>query len=72
MHSRLPPGLVIVDDQVASILARKTMTERIAMADRFWRSARKVVEAMLSREHPEWSEDELRCEVARRMSHGAD
>jgi hypothetical protein len=72
MHSRFPPGLVIVDDQVASILARKTMTERIAMADRFWNSARKVVEAMLSREHPGWTEVEIRCEVARRMSRGAD
>jgi hypothetical protein len=72
MHSRLPPGLVIIDDQVASILARKTMTERIAMADRFWRSARKVVEAMLLRDHPDWTQEEIHCEVARRMSRGTD
>jgi hypothetical protein len=72
MHSRIPPGLVIVDDHVASILARKAMSERIAMADGFWRSAWKLVRAMLLREHPEWTEDELCREVARRMSRGAD
>jgi hypothetical protein len=71
MRSRFPQGLVIIDDQLATILARKTMTERIAMADGLWRSARKVVQAMLRREHPEWTEEEIRREVARRMSYEA-
>jgi hypothetical protein len=66
MHSRFR-GLEIVDDQVASILAQKSPEERIAMADRFWRSARKLVEAMLSREHPDWPDDEIQREVTRRM-----
>jgi hypothetical protein len=48
------------------------MAERIAMADGFWKSARKLVWSMLSRDHPDWTEDEIRCEVARRMSRGAD
>ena len=72
MHSRFPSGLVIVDDTVARILAQKTVAERIAMADGFWRSARKLVWAMLSRDHPDWTEEEIRREVARRMSRGAD
>ena len=63
---------MIVDDTVARILAQKTVAERIAMADGIWRSARKLVEAMLLRDHPDWTEEEIRREVARRMSRGAD
>ena len=52
MHSRFP-SVLVSDDTIARILAQKTVAERIAMADGFWQSARKLVEAMLSRDHPD-------------------
>jgi hypothetical protein len=64
--------LEIVDDKIAEILRRKTQTERIAMVDQFWWFARDLIHAMVSREHLDWPEDEIRRQVSRRMSNGAD
>lgn len=61
----------IVDDRVAEILRKKTPAERLAIADGMWRFARDMIHAIISREHPDWPEDEIRRQVARRMSHGA-
>jgi hypothetical protein len=61
----------IIDDKVAEVLRTKTDAERFAMIDRSWRFARQMIEAMIVHEHPDWSEDQVRREVVRRMSHGA-
>jgi hypothetical protein len=61
----------ILDDRMAALLQDKTEAERLAMVDGFWRFARQVVRAMVDQDHPDWSEDEVRREVARRMSRGA-
>ncbi len=70
MESRLRQ-IEIIDDRMAELLRGKTEAERIAMIDRFWRFARQLVAARVVQEHPDWSEDQVRREVARRMSHGA-
>ena len=41
------------------------------MAFGMWRSAREIITSILVAEHPDWSEDEVASEVARRLSHGA-
>ncbi|MGP0065342.1 MAG: hypothetical protein ACLQGP_17285 [Isosphaeraceae bacterium] len=56
---------------MAEILRKKTPAERLAIADGMWRFARDMIHAIISREHPDWPEDEIRRQVARRMSHGA-
>ena len=61
----------ILDDEMASLLRGKTEAERFAMIDKFWRFARTLVLAGVAHEHPDWSEEEARREVARRMSPGA-
>lgn len=61
----------IIDDRMAEILRSKTAAERLAMIDRFWQFARQLVQARVIQEHPEWREEQVRQEVARRMSHGA-
>jgi hypothetical protein len=61
----------ILDDQMAELLRSKTEAERFAMIDKFWRFARQLVQAMIVHEHPDWTEEQVRREVARRMSHGA-
>jgi hypothetical protein len=64
-------AIEIVDDRVVEILRKKTPAERLAIADGLWTFASQAIGAIAAREHPEWSEEEVRREVARRMSHGA-
>ncbi len=61
----------IIDDRMAAVLRNKTEAERFAMIDKFWRFARQLIQANTVHEHPDWSEEQVRKEVARRMSHGA-
>jgi hypothetical protein len=64
-------SIEVMDDRVAEILRRKSSAERIAIADGMWRFAREMIYAIVTREHPDWSNDEIQRQVARRMSHGA-
>lgn len=64
-------AIEIVDDRVVEILRKKTPAERLAIADGLWMFARQVIGRIVAREHPDWSEDQVRREVARRMSHGS-
>ncbi len=61
----------ILDDRVAAILRRKTPAERLEMTFAMWRLAQELVRGAVRAEHPAWSEEEIRRETARRMSHGA-
>ena len=56
---------------MVAVLRRKTGVERLAIADRLFTSARDMLTAFLRHRHPDWSDDRLRREVARRLSHGA-
>jgi len=65
---RLDPGQIeVVDDAIADILRRKTPAERVAMALDSNRTARLLVAEGVRRQHPEWADDRVRAEVARRM-----
>jgi hypothetical protein len=61
----------MVDDQTVEILRQRGSAGRLEMAFGMWRSAREIITSILVSEHPEWSEDEVASEVARRLSHGA-
>jgi hypothetical protein len=61
----------IIGDRMAELLRAKTEAERFAMIDRSWRFARQMIQAMIVHEHSDWSDDRVRRELARRMSHGA-
>lgn len=61
----------ILSDELAAVLRAKTPAERLAMAFEMWRFARELIERTARRQHPEWSEEELRMHVSARMSHGA-
>jgi hypothetical protein len=60
-----------MDDEMAEILRHKTPAERLAIADGMLRSARTMLTAMLTRQHPDWSQERVAAEVAKRISHGA-
>ena len=68
---RRPLNVELMDDTMADVLRAKSPAERLAIANGMWRSARRMIEAILHAERPDWSDDRIRREVARRMSHGA-
>jgi hypothetical protein len=69
---RLDKGQIeVVDDQMAEFLRRKTPGERIRVGFNLWTSARTMLFAHLKATYPDWTEEKLNREVARRLSHGA-
>ena len=60
----------MLDEAMVDVLRTKTPAERLAISNGMWRSARRMIEAMLRREHPDWSAEDLQRAVAQRMSHG--
>jgi len=65
------PCIEVIDDQMAEILRRKTGAERLQIAFGMFSSARRMLLAYLRSEHPDWSEEQINREAARRLSHGA-
>jgi hypothetical protein len=70
---RLDPGQIeVVDEAIAEILRQKTPAERIAIACEMHRTARLLITARLQQQHPEWTEEAIAREVARRMTREVD
>ena len=65
-----PRSVEIVDEDVAQILRAKTGAERLAIAFEMFDSVWNMLTSMLTADHPDWSEQEVRGEVIRRLSHG--
>lgn len=61
----------VMDEEMARVLRAKTGAERLAIASRLYSTARRMLICHLRHEHPDWDEDRLIRETARRMSHGA-
>lgn len=68
---RLDPSRIeIVDEEVARILRTKSGAERLEIAFEMYMSARRMLTSMLTVDHPDWNEEQIRQEVGRRLSHG--
>lgn len=61
----------VPDDAMCEILRGKTEAERLAIAFGMWTFARDMIRANLQHEHPDWSDEQIIRQTARRMSHGA-
>ena len=69
---RLDPGQIeVVHDDVARALRAKAPAERLAMIFAANRRMRTTIAAALRTWHPDWSDQQVAREVARRMSRGA-
>ncbi len=69
---RLPrPERECISDAMAELLRSKSPEERLAMLDGMWRSARCMIEHALRDQHPEWNDERILREIARRLSHGS-
>lgn len=69
---RLDPGQIeVVDDEMAAVLRRMTGAQRLRIANGLFLSARRMLLCMLRAERPDWSEEQINQEAARRISHGS-
>ena len=59
-----------ISQEMADVYRQKTPAERLQIGFAMWRAARKLIEAGVRRQHPEWSDDLVSGEIARRLSHG--
>jgi hypothetical protein len=67
-HNRVFESL---DDAMAAVYRNKTPGERLRVAFGLWTSTRILLKGILRAQHPDWDDQRIRAEVARRMSHGA-
>jgi hypothetical protein len=68
----LPKTIEVVDDEMARILRAKTPGQRLVMIDQLCLFARELVESGVRATHPDWRDDQVRKEVAKRIAHDAD
>jgi hypothetical protein len=53
--SRPVPNFDVIDDQMAAVLREKTEWERLQIGFEMWHSAQKMIWAIVTAEHPEWT-----------------
>jgi hypothetical protein len=66
-----PRNFEVLDDEMARVYRAMSGAERLKIASDMYRSARLMIASHLGAEHPDWDEQRLREETARRLSHGA-
>jgi hypothetical protein len=68
---RLDPGQIeVVDDAMAEVLRAKQPWERVAMVGQANRTVRHLLAGGIRFRHPNWTDEQVRREVARRMLGG--
>ena len=60
-----------LDDDMARVLRGMTGAERLKIANGMFNSARRMIASHLAAEHPDWDQERIEQETARRISHGA-
>jgi hypothetical protein len=67
----LPERIEMVDDAMAEVFRAKTGAERLRIASDLFVFARRMLLSHLRTQHPDWSDERINREAARRLSHGA-
>jgi hypothetical protein len=69
---RLDKGQIeVVDDKVAEILKTKSGPERLNMVWNAWSFYEKTIQVYLKGSHPEWTEEQIRKEIVKRVTYGS-
>lgn len=66
-----PRNIEVLDEEMAEVFRGMTGAQRLQIASNMFRSARRMILSHLASEHPDWDEQRLQQETARRLSHGA-
>ena len=56
-----------IGDAMVEVLRKKTITERIEMVFAANRTMRKMMAEDLRTDHPDWSDEQIQAEIARRI-----
>ncbi len=68
---RLDDGQIeVVDPFVAKCLRERTFADRVEMVFDANRTMRALIAGRLTTDHPDWTDEQIRAEVARRILHG--
>jgi len=62
--------LEMPDERVIAILRNKSTVERFRLANEANKTARALIAGRLKTVHPDWTQEQVASEVARRMLHG--
>jgi len=66
-----PPIIEVIDDHMARVIRAKTGAQRLQIASGMYASAKQMLLTHLHAEHPDWDQQRISHEAARRLSHGA-
>ena len=67
---RLDRGQIeVLDDQMAEVLRAKSPAEPLAIANRLWWFVRRTISNALRSQHPDWDDERIEQETARRLAH---
>jgi hypothetical protein len=66
-----PRNFEVLDEEMARVFRTMSGAQRLKIASDLFRSARRMIASQLAAEHPDWDEERLQRETARRLSHGA-
>lgn len=69
---RLDRGQIeVVDEKVAEIMRAKSGPERLSLAWDAWTFFEKTIRVHLKASHPDWTEEQIRKEIVRRVTYGS-
>lgn len=60
-----------MSDEMAEVLRAMTGAERLKIANGMFNTARRLIQARVRSLHPDWTDEQVNAETARRLSHGA-
>jgi hypothetical protein len=72
MRLPAPPRIESIDPIVSGILTGMSVADRIALVEDSNQVARLLMAGGVRYRHPDWSEEQIQAEVARRMLRDAD
>ncbi len=67
-----PKDFDSMDETMAEIYRGMTGVERLQVWKRLWKFARRLIEADVRENHPDWQEEEIQMETGRRMLSGTN
>jgi hypothetical protein len=71
LHVPDPRRIEVIDDATAAMFRAMTPAQRVAATAQAHRTARALVAAGVRHQHPDWTDEQIAREVARRMRGGA-